>query len=163
MIADILDNKKHNPIVTELFIRGRKLNISLHFITRSFFTVRKNIRLNLVIHEILTFKTLWIFTKKCTGKTYSFSVIDVTFSSDNSLSFSKNVMAIDYNIKDENLRYDINRGVAEISALRSRKCDKYEYLTGKEIITFDQMQSVEQATFPYSPVGKAFEKQTKMM
>ena len=58
MIAAILDIKKHKPIVTELFIRGRKLNISLHFTTQSFFTVRKNIRLNLVIHEILTFKTL---------------------------------------------------------------------------------------------------------
>ena len=39
-IAEMLSNKKHNPIVTELFIRGRKLNISLTFITQ------KNIRLN---------------------------------------------------------------------------------------------------------------------
>ena len=46
MIADMLSNKKLNPIVTELFIRGRKLNISLVFITQSYFTVTKNIRLN---------------------------------------------------------------------------------------------------------------------
>ena len=46
MIADILSNKKLNPIVTELFIRGRKLNISLVFITKFYFAVPKNIRLN---------------------------------------------------------------------------------------------------------------------
>ena len=46
MIADMLSNKKLNPIVTELFIRGRKLNISLVFITKSYFPVPKNIRLN---------------------------------------------------------------------------------------------------------------------
>ena len=46
MIADMLSNKKLNPIVTELFIRGRKLNISLVFITQSYFTVLKYIRLN---------------------------------------------------------------------------------------------------------------------
>ena len=44
MIADILKNKKFNPIVTELFIRGRKLNISLVFITQSYFAVPINIR-----------------------------------------------------------------------------------------------------------------------
>ena len=42
----MLSNKKLNPTVTELFIRGRKLNISLVFITQSYFTVSKNIRLN---------------------------------------------------------------------------------------------------------------------
>ena len=46
MISDMLSNKKLNPIVTELFIRGRKLNISLVFITQSYFAVPKNIRLN---------------------------------------------------------------------------------------------------------------------
>ena len=46
MIADMLNNKKLNPIVTELFIRGRKLNISLVFITQSYYSVPKNTRLN---------------------------------------------------------------------------------------------------------------------
>ena len=44
--ADMLKNKNLNPIVTELFIRGRKLNISLTFITQSYFAVPKNIRIN---------------------------------------------------------------------------------------------------------------------
>ena len=46
MIADMINNKKLNPIVTELFIRGRKLNISIEFITQSYFKVPKDVRLN---------------------------------------------------------------------------------------------------------------------
>ena len=46
MIADMLSNKKLNPIVTELFIRSRKLNIYFVIITQSYFAVPKNIRLN---------------------------------------------------------------------------------------------------------------------
>ena len=41
MIADMINNKKLNPVVTELFIRGRKLDISIVFITQSYFKVRK--------------------------------------------------------------------------------------------------------------------------
>ena len=46
MIADMVNNKKLNSIVTELFIRGRKLNISLIFITQSYFKVPKDVRNN---------------------------------------------------------------------------------------------------------------------
>ena len=46
MIAHMLNNKKPNPIATKLFIRGRKLNICLVFIIKSYFAVPKNIRLN---------------------------------------------------------------------------------------------------------------------
>ena len=46
MIADMLSNIKPNPVVTELFIRGRKLNISLDFFTQSYFAMTKNITLN---------------------------------------------------------------------------------------------------------------------
>ena len=53
MIADMLSNKKLNPILTELFIRGRKLNISLVFITQSYFAVPKDIRLNSADYFIL--------------------------------------------------------------------------------------------------------------
>ena len=77
MTADMLSDKKLNPIITELFIRGRKLNITLVFITQSSFAVPKNIRLNsshyfimilqtkdnfnklrLIIHQILIFMIL---------------------------------------------------------------------------------------------------------
>ena len=46
MIADMVNNRKLNSIVTELFIRGRKLNISIVFITQSYFKVSKDVRLN---------------------------------------------------------------------------------------------------------------------
>ena len=46
LIADIINNKKLNSVVTELFIRGRKLNISLAFITQSYFKVLKDVRVN---------------------------------------------------------------------------------------------------------------------
>ena len=70
-------------------------------------------------------------------------------------------MRIDDKIKDEKLQYAINRETAKISALSSGKIDKYEYLTGKEILPSDQNRIVEQAKFEYSPSGKVFEKQTK--
>ena len=46
MIVDMINNKKLNPEVTDLFIRGRKLNVSIVFITQSYFKVPKNVRLN---------------------------------------------------------------------------------------------------------------------
>ena len=46
IIADMFNNKKLNPIVTELFIRNRKLNISIVFITQSYFKMPKDVRLN---------------------------------------------------------------------------------------------------------------------
>ena len=70
-------------------------------------------------------------------------------------------MTTEDQIRDEKLQYDINREAAKISALSSGKTDKYEYLTGEEILTSNQQQIIEQAKFTYSPLGKAFEKQTK--
>ena len=46
MIADMIHNKKLNSKIIELFIRGRKLNISLVFITQSYVIVPKDVRLN---------------------------------------------------------------------------------------------------------------------
>ena len=64
-------------------------------------------------------------------------------------------------IRDEKLQYNINREAAKISALPSEKIDKYEYLTCKKILPTDQRRVIEQAKFAYSPLGNAFEKQTK--
>ena len=46
MIADKINYKKRNPVVNELFIRGKKINISIVFIKRSYFKVPKDVRLN---------------------------------------------------------------------------------------------------------------------
>ena len=70
-------------------------------------------------------------------------------------------MTINDQIRDQKLQYDINRKVAKISSLSSGKIDKYEYFTGKEILTSDEQQIREKAKFSYSPLGKTFEKQNK--
>ena len=69
------------------------------------------------------------------------------------------IMTTEDQIKDKKLHYDNNREAAKISALSSGKIDKYEYLTGEEILPSNQRQIIEQAN--YSPLGKAFEKQIK--
>ena len=113
MIADMINNKKLNSIVTELFIRGRKLNISLVFIIQSYFKVPKDVRLNTThffIMKILNkrelqqiaisyssdidFKDFINIYKKCTDKPYSFLVNDTILSSDDPLRSRKNL----YNI-----------------------------------------------------------------
>ena len=53
MIGGMLSNKKLKPIVTELFIRGKKLNISFDFVTQSYFAVPKNIRLNSTLYFVM--------------------------------------------------------------------------------------------------------------
>ena len=70
-------------------------------------------------------------------------------------------MTINDQTRDEKLQYDINRETAKISALSSSKIQKYEYLTGEDILPSNQQQIIEQAKFTYSPLGKAFEKQIK--
>ena len=70
-------------------------------------------------------------------------------------------MTIDDQIRDGKQQYYINRKAAMISALSSNKIDKYEYLTGEEILSSNRQQIIEQAKFTYSPLGKAFEKQIK--
>ena len=70
-------------------------------------------------------------------------------------------MTLEDQIRDEKLQYDINIEASKISALSSGKTDKYEYLTGEEILPSNQQQIIEQAKFTYSPLGKAFEKLIK--
>ena len=110
MIADMINNKKLNPIVTELFIRGRKLNISIVFIMQSYFKVPKDVRLNsthFFIMKILNkrelqqialnhssdidFKDFMKIYKECIKEPYSFLVNDTTLQSDNPLRFRYNL------------------------------------------------------------------------
>ena len=71
------------------------------------------------------------------------------------------IMTIDDKIRDEKLKYNVNREATKISALSSGKIYKYDFLTGEEILSSDQSKIIEQAKFKYSPLGKAFENQTK--
>ena len=69
-------------------------------------------------------------------------------------------MTIEDQIRDEKVQYD-NREATQISALSSGKIDKYEYLTGEEMLYSNKQRKIEQAKFTCSSLGKAFEKQTK--
>ena len=97
MISHMLINKKLDPIVTGLVIRGRKLNISLVFITESYFAVPKNIRLNSMHCFIMKIPNKQEFQqidfmnlyRKCAAKPYSFLVIDATLPSNNPSYFRK--------------------------------------------------------------------------
>ena len=111
MIADVLNNKKLNPIVIGLFIRGRNLNISLVFIAHSYFAVPKDIRLNCTHYFIkkipnkselqqiafnylsdIDFKDFMNLYKTCTAEPYTLLVINATLASDNPLRFKKNLI-----------------------------------------------------------------------
>ena len=64
-------------------------------------------------------------------------------------------MTIDDQIKYEKIQYDVNREAEKISALSSGEFNKYEYLTGEEILPSNKQQIIEQAKFTYYPLGKA--------
>ena len=70
-------------------------------------------------------------------------------------------MTTDDKIRDEKLQYDINIEAAKISTLSSGKINKYQYLTGEEILPSNRKQIIEQGKFTDSPLREAFEKQTK--
>ena len=106
----MIHNKKLNSVVTELFIRGRKLNISLVFITQSYFKVPKDVRLNtshffiakipnkrelqqIAINHSSDINTKGFANiyKKCTAEPYSFLVHDTTLTSNDPLRFRQNL------------------------------------------------------------------------
>ena len=120
MIADMINNKALNSIVTELFIRGRKLNISLVYITQSYFKALKDVRLNTShfftakipnkteLQQIAINHSSDINTKdfvniyrKCTAEPHSFLVIDTMLASNNPLTFRKNLFNM-YNKNHDN-------------------------------------------------------------
>ena len=70
-------------------------------------------------------------------------------------------MTLEDQIRDEKLQYDVNREAVKILSLSSGKTDKYEYLTGEDVLPSKQQQIIEQVKFTYSPLGKAFWKTNK--
>ena len=120
MIADMIQNKKLNSIVAQLFIRRGKWNISLVFITQSWFNVPKDVRLNTTqffitkisnkreLQQIAINHSSDIRTedfvniyRNCTDEPYSFFANDTTLVSDNPLRFRKNLFGI-YNKNHDN-------------------------------------------------------------
>ena len=110
MIADIKTNKKFQSIIKELFVRCRKINISLVFITQSYFSVPKDVRLNSTHYLIMKinnkrelqniatnhsanidYKDFMKIYKECTKEPYNFLTIGTTLPSTNTLRFRKNL------------------------------------------------------------------------
>ena len=110
MIADIMTNKKFQSIIKELFIRCRKLNISLVFITQSYFSFPKSIRLNSTHYLIMKisnrqqlqniaikhsadidYKDFMKIYRECTKNCFNFLTINTTLPSGNPLRFRKNL------------------------------------------------------------------------
>ena len=108
MIADIMTNKKFQTIIIELFVRCRKLNISLVFITQSYFSVPKDVKLNsthyliIKINNRIELKNIGIdhsadidyndfikICRKCTKKPFNSLAIDTTFPASDPLRFRK--------------------------------------------------------------------------
>ena len=108
MIADIMTNKKFQAIIKELFIRCIKLNISLIFITQSYFTVPEDVRLNSTHYLIMKihnrrelqniasnhsadidYKDFLTIYRNCTNEPFSYLTIDTTLPADNLIRFRK--------------------------------------------------------------------------
>ena len=118
-----------------------------------------------VIQQILIIRISWRFTETV-QKNYYFLTIDTTLPASDPLTFRKIFHSYENgsNWSNQNFRkinqneaqYDLNRKVAEISALSSGNLDKYEYLLGEDL--YHKLITVEKAKFEYSPLGKFFNK-----
>ena len=107
----MISNEKLNSVITELFIIGRKLNISLAFIVQSYFKILKGVRINYTHYFIvkipnkrelqqivinysscIDFKDFMKIYIRCAAEKYSFLLTDTTLASDNLLRFRKNLL-----------------------------------------------------------------------
>ena len=176
-----MTNKRFQAIIKELFIRCRKLNISLVFIMQSYISVPKDVRLNsthYLIMKINKKRELQNITishsadidyqdfiniyRECTKETFDFLTIDTTLPASNPLRFRKNLFEsltltdelknLDNKIKANQAQYDLGREAAKISALSSKDLlEKYEYLTGEDL--GHRPSVLEKTKFEYSPLS----------
>ena len=146
-----LSNKKLLVIIKGLFIRCKKLNISLVFITQSYFSVPKDVRLNSTDYLIMRinnkrelqnivinhsanidYNDFMKIYRECTNRPFNFLTIDTTLLASNTLRLRRNW-----------------RKTAKISAPSSNNLGKYEYLTSKDLGF--KPSTIEQTKFEYSP------------
>ena len=158
-----MTNKTFQGIIKELFVRCRILNISLVFITQSYFSVPKDVRLNSTHYFIvkinnkrelqniainhsadIDYNDFIKICRECTKEPYNVLTIDTILQSTDFLRFRKNLRFLRF-IK-----------AAKISALSSNNLDKYEYFTGDDLGL--KPSAVGQAKFDYSALGKMFNK-----
>ena len=181
MIAD-MTNKTFQAITKELFIRCRKLNTSLPFITQSYFSVPKEVRLNsthYLIRKIynkrelqqiptnhsadIDYKEFMKTCRKCTSEPYSFLTVDTKLPANDSSIFrfiikmalaDELIKILNDKIRANEVQYDLDGEVAKIYVLSSKELNKYGNLTGEDLGYKPGV--VAQVKFEYSPLGKVF-------
>ena len=188
MIADIMTNKKFQAIIKELFIRCRKINISLVFITQSYFSVPKDVRLNSTHYFVMKInnkrelqtiaishsadidhKDFMKIYREYTKESYTFLTIDTTLPSRNPLRFRKNLfdafknMPVTDQIKILDRRIKQNEAQHDLD-MKAAKISAFSSnnLDKYEHLTDEDLglkpSTVEPAKFEYSPLGKILNK-----
>ena len=187
MIAGIMTNKRFQAIIKELFTTCRKLNISLVFITQSYFSVPKDVRLNST-HYLITkinnkrelqntainhsadidYLDFIKIYRECTKEPYNFLTIDTTLPASDPLRFRKNYLnLIKMTITDQIKILDKKILQNEAQYDLDRKAAKIFALTSNNLDKYEYLTGedlalkpsiVEQAKFEYSPLGKIFNK-----
>ena len=181
-----MSNKKAQQVLKELFIRCSKLNISPCFLTQSYFSVPKHVRLNCTHYIIFTlnnkrelqniainhsadidYKDFVKIYRDCTKEPYNFLTIDTTQPVDKifkknfndpllKMTINEQIKILHNKIRSNQAHYDSDRQNAKISALSSGELDKYECLTGEDLGY--KSDAVQKAKLQCSPLGQVFNK-----
>ena len=158
-----------------MFIRCRKLNVSLCFLTQSYFSVSKTVRLNCIHYIIfklnnkrklqniainhsadIDYKDFVNIYRDCIKEPYNVLTIDATQLTDKRFKNNFNGILQNNKIRSNQAQYDLDRQNAKISALCSDELDKYECLTGEDLGYKPDV--VQKGKFEYSPLGQVFHK-----
>ena len=180
-----MTNKKFQAIINELFMRCRKLNIPLVFITQSYFSIPKDIRLNLTHYLIMKinnrkelqniainhsaeidYKDFIKVYRECTKEPFNFLTIDTTLPASNPLRFTKIcLILIKMKVTDQIKILDRNIMQNETQHDLDRKAAKISALSSNNSDKYEYLagedlslkpSTVEQVKFEYSPLGKIF-------
>ena len=188
MIADIMTNKKFQAILKELFIRCRKINVSLVFITQSYFSVPKDVSFNSTHYFIMSinnkrelqniginhsadidYKDFIKIYRERAKEPYDFLTIDTTLPSHNSLRFRKPLFDTLQNMTVTDQIKILDRKIKQNEAQYDldRETAKISALSSNNLGKYEyltgedldlKLSTVEQAKFEYSPLGKIFNK-----
>ena len=190
MIADITSNKKFQTVVKELFIRCKKLNISLVFIMQSYFSVPKDVRLNsthclivkinnkkelqiiAITHSAdINYKKFMNIYRDCTKQPYSYLKIDTTLPVSDPLRFKKNCFSfIKVTVTDQIKILDIKIKQNEGQYDLDRKVAKIFALSSGNLNKYEYLtgedlnykpSALDQAKFDYSPLSRFFNRGLK--
>ena len=184
MIANIMTKRRFQAVTKELFIRCRKLNIALVFITQSYFSVPKDLRLNSTHYLIMkinnrrelqnvstdhsagvNYQDLKKSYRECTKEPFNFFDNRYYVTSKWSFMIQKKIIKrkitdrikiSDKKLMQNEVQYDLGRKDVKISGLSSHNLDKYEYLGCEDLGL--KPSTVEQTECEYSPSGKMFNK-----